>query len=81
MVVLHSGRLTGPNGKYFCNDCLVTQQDVAKGIPHSPVILPRYLDSDLTQGKRVPVRDLESIAENANHSRTMVQKSIFLFQL
>ena len=57
--------LTGPNGKYFCNDCLVTQQDVAKGIPHSPVILPRYQDSDLAQGKTFPVRDLELIAENA----------------
>ena len=41
--------LTGPNGKHFCNDCLVTQQDVAKGNHHSPVILPRYQDSDLRQ--------------------------------
>ena len=39
-------RLTGPNGKYFCNNCLASQQDVAKGIPHSPVILPKYRTTD-----------------------------------
>ena len=43
--------LTGPNGKYFCNNCLVNQQDVAKGIPHSFVILPKYRTTDSDEGE------------------------------
>ena len=43
--------LTGPNGKYFCNNCLVNQQDVAKGIPHSLVILPKYRTTDSDEGE------------------------------
>ena len=43
--------LTGPNGKHFCNDCLVSLHDTPKGVPHSPVILPKYHNSALTEGK------------------------------
>ena len=57
--------LNGPNGKYFCNNCLVSQQDVAKGIPHSPVILPKYRATDSNEGERFEIRSLESIKENA----------------
>ena len=57
--------LTGPNGKYFCNKCLVCQQDVAKGIPHSPVILPKYRATDSHKGERFEIRSFESIEENA----------------
>ena len=57
--------LTGPNGKYFCDDCLVSQQDVAKGIPHSPVILPKYWATGSNEGEKFQIRSLKSIKENA----------------
>ena len=34
--------LTGPKGKHFCNFCLATLSDLKKGIPQTPLILPRY---------------------------------------
>ena len=57
--------LTGPNGKYFCSDCLVTLQDVKKGVPHSPVILPKYQPLTFTEGRNFEMRAMESISENA----------------
>ena len=57
--------LTGPNGNYFCNDCLVTLQDVKRGLPHSPVILPKYQPLTFTEGRNFEMRAMESISENA----------------
>ena len=37
--------LSGPNGKHFCNHCLVTLSDVQKGKPHGAHILPKYQDA------------------------------------
>ena len=34
--------LTGPNGTCFCDFCEVELKDVQKGIPHAPIIFPRY---------------------------------------
>ncbi|XP_072044374.1 uncharacterized protein [Amphiura filiformis] len=34
--------LSGPNGKYFCNHCLVLLSDVPKAKPHAVHILPKY---------------------------------------
>ena len=34
--------LSGPNGKYFCNHCLVLLSDVESGKPHAAHILPKY---------------------------------------
>ena len=34
--------LSGPNGKFFCNHCLVTLSQTPKGIPHALDILPKY---------------------------------------
>ena len=32
-----------------CNDCFITLQDVTKGAPHSPVILPKYQEPESKQ--------------------------------
>ncbi|XP_072039374.1 uncharacterized protein [Amphiura filiformis] len=34
--------LSGPNGKFFCNHCLATLDQVPKGMPHAAHILPKY---------------------------------------
>ena len=34
--------LSGPNGKFFCNFCLVTLDQTPKGVPHALDILPKY---------------------------------------
>ena len=57
--------LTGPNGKHFCNDCLVSLQDTPKSVPHSPVILPKYQNNALTEGKDFPLHSIQSITDNA----------------
>ena len=44
---------------------LMSQQDVVKGIPHSPVILPKYWATDFNEGERFEIGSLESIEENA----------------
>ena len=51
--------LTGPNGKYFCNDCLVSLQDTTKGVPHSPIILPKYKEMTGNENKDFPLHDLQ----------------------
>ena len=33
---------SGPNGKHFCNSCLVTTDDTPKGKPHAASVLPKY---------------------------------------
>ena len=40
---------------------LLSQQDVVKGIPHLPVILPKYWATDFNEGERFEIRSLESI--------------------
>ena len=57
--------LTGPNGKHFCNDCLVSLLDTPKGVPHSPVLLAKYQNNTLTEGKDFPLRSIQSITDNA----------------
>ena len=57
--------LTGPNGKHFCNDCLITLQDVTKGTPHSPVILPKYHEPESEQNRTFSPHTIESITQNA----------------
>ena len=34
--------LSGPNGKHFCNHCLVTLSDVSRGTPHSLHVFEKY---------------------------------------
>ena len=65
MWLLSNLGLTGPNGKYFCNDCLVTLQDVKKGVPHSSVIPPKYQPLAFTENCNFEIRVMESISENA----------------
>ena len=57
--------LTGPNGKHFCNDCLVSLQDNPRSVPHFLVILPKYQNDALTEGKDFPLRSIQSITDNA----------------
>ena len=57
--------LTGPNGKHFCNDCLITPQDVTKDAPHSPAILPKYQEPESEQNRTFSPRTIESITQNA----------------
>jgi len=53
---------TGPNGLQFCPYCLATLNDISKGIPHAPYILPKYRNIS-TEGacKDFPKRTLEGM--------------------
>ena len=66
--------LTGPNGKYFCNDCLVTLQDLKKGVPHSPVILPKYQPLTFIEGRNFEMRAMEVLARMLSHLKKQDQK-------
>ena len=65
MWLSHILGLTGPKGKYFCNDCLVTRQELLKGSPHSPVVLPKYQTLAGKEVQDFAIRDFESITENS----------------
>ena len=81
--------LTGPDGKYFCNDCLVTLQDAKKGVPHFPVILAKCQPLTFTEGRSFEIRAMKSISENGksfkeagstNPSNFLNSENVPLFQ-
>ena len=34
--------LTGPNGRHFCPFCEIMLSNINEGVPHSPVLFPKY---------------------------------------
>ena len=48
---------SGPNGKFFCNHCLVTLDHVKKGVPHAQHILPKYQTYMGDDGSDYPYKD------------------------
>ena len=58
--------LSGPNGFYFCPFCHVTLDDIRPGIPHSPLVFPKYEHLVASSGIEVDfsARHLEELHAN-----------------
>ena len=56
--------LTGPNGLFFCKDCLVKISDTGKGMTHTPYPLAKYSNS-VPSVITFPVRTFESLTDEA----------------
>ena len=54
---------TGPNGRHFRFDCMVSLRDTPPGIPHAQVIFPRYSDDDTVTKRSFTPRTFEEVRE------------------